>query len=148
MDIDFTCPFCDQPLTVDQQGAGTATSCPSCDRTITIPQHIEASPPKTPAVSSVSQPVRLAFRGLCPPKTPAVSSSTEPIQVIVKDANPIQVIVKDTNPIQVIVKDIEMSFGSMVIFMIKWVLASIPAFLILCAIFAFVFAFVGGLLDQ
>jgi hypothetical protein len=39
---------------------------------------------------------------------------------------------------QVIVKDFEMSFGSMVIFMIKWSLAAIPALLILGAIgFAF-----------
>ncbi len=44
-----------------------------------------------------------------------------------------------TMPIQtVVVSDIQMKFGSMVVFMIKWVLASIPAFLIL--------AFMGFLL--
>jgi len=37
----------------------------------------------------------------------------------------------------VIVKDIEMRFGSMVVFMIKWVVASIPAAIIL---FGFLFA--------
>ena len=32
---------------------------------------------------------------------------------------------------EVVVKDIQMSFGSMVVFMVKWVIASIPAILIL-----------------
>jgi hypothetical protein len=32
---------------------------------------------------------------------------------------------------RVIVEDVSMSFGSMVVFMVKWTLASIPAFLIL-----------------
>jgi hypothetical protein len=39
-----------------------------------------------------------------------------------------------TGPIEVIVKDFDMSFGSMIIFMIKWALASIPAAIILVAI--------------
>ena len=32
---------------------------------------------------------------------------------------------------RVVVSDIQMSFGSMVVFMVKWALASIPAMLIL-----------------
>lgn len=44
---------------------------------------------------------------------------------------------------EVVVTDIKMSFWSMVIFMIKWVLASIPAFLILFALFS-VLALLGG----
>ena len=35
---------------------------------------------------------------------------------------------------RVVVTDVEMPFGSMVTFMIKWALASIPAFLVLAAI--------------
>ncbi|MFB3909453.1 MAG: hypothetical protein ACE15D_13750 [Candidatus Eisenbacteria bacterium] len=34
-------------------------------------------------------------------------------------------------PVQVVVTDVHMSFGSMVGFMVKWAIASIPAFLIL-----------------
>ncbi len=37
---------------------------------------------------------------------------------------------------KVIVTDIQMPFGSMVVFMVKWVIASIPAFIIL-AVLAF-----------
>ncbi len=42
--------------------------------------------------------------------------------------------------------DIDMPFGSMVAFMVKWSLASIPAFIILGVIFAFVFWLVGAAL--
>jgi len=49
-----------------------------------------------------------------------------------------------TGPIiQVVVKDFEMSFGSMVVFMIKWALASIPALIILAVIGFAVFFFLG-----
>ncbi len=37
---------------------------------------------------------------------------------------------------EVIVRDIRMSFGSMVIFMVKWAIAAIPAVLILAGIAA------------
>ena len=40
------------------------------------------------------------------------------------------------------ISDIDMPFGSMVVFMVKWAIASIPAFLILM----FLFAIFGGLL--
>lgn len=46
-------------------------------------------------------------------------------------------------PVTVQITDIEMPFWSMVVFMVKWVLASIPAFLILAAI-AFVLATILG----
>ena len=46
---------------------------------------------------------------------------------------------------QVVVVDINMKFWSMVNFMVKWVLASIPAFLILVLIFAAVLTFLGVL---
>jgi hypothetical protein len=36
-----------------------------------------------------------------------------------------------SSPQQVVIKDIEMSFGSMVVFMVKWTIAAIPAFFIL-----------------
>jgi hypothetical protein len=50
-----------------------------------------------------------------------------------------------SEPQKVIVTDIKMSFGSMVIFMVKWVLASIPAFLILALIFAVLIGVFGGM---
>ena len=45
---------------------------------------------------------------------------------------------------EVVVKDIQMSFSSMVLFMVKWAIASIPAFLILFALAFLVSAFFVG----
>ncbi|MFH7319557.1 hypothetical protein ACHHRT_02975 [Desulfurivibrio sp. D14AmB] len=45
----------------------------------------------------------------------------------------------------VTIVDIRMPFGSMVVFMVKWVLASIPAFFILAFIGAAVFGVLGAL---
>jgi len=45
---------------------------------------------------------------------------------------------------EVVVTDIRMSFTSMVMFMIKWVIASIPAFIILSIMFSVIMALFGG----
>lgn len=48
----------------------------------------------------------------------------------------------------VIVTDIRMPFLSMVIFMVKWVIASIPAFIILSLIFSVLMALFGGMMSN
>lgn len=45
----------------------------------------------------------------------------------------------------VVVTDIQMPFGSMVVFMVKWAIASIPAIIILFMFFAIVTAIFGGI---
>lgn len=117
MDIHFTCPFCDQPMTVDHQGAGADVSCFGCGRSVTIPQPIDtpANPRKPPVIAPVSRP----------PAPTTVSRSPQPMQVIVMD--------------------FEMNFGSMVVFMIKWSLAAIPALFILAAIGLAVLAFFASM---
>ena len=47
---------------------------------------------------------------------------------------------------EVVVTDIDMPFGSMVKFMVKWSLASIPAFIILAVIFGVIFVIFGGVI--
>ena len=49
-------------------------------------------------------------------------------------------------PQRVVVQDVDMPFGSMVVFIIKWTLASIPALIILCIVGALLSAVFGGLL--
>lgn len=61
----------------------------------------------------------------------------------VDDPKPIKV-----GPTRVIVEDINMSFWSMVKFMVKWAIAAIPAALILVAIVAFVAASISALRDS
>jgi hypothetical protein len=49
-----------------------------------------------------------------------------------------------TNRQEVIVVDLKMSFWSMVVFMVKWAIAAIPAIIILTAIAALVAMVLGG----
>lgn len=44
---------------------------------------------------------------------------------------------------EITVVDIKMPFGSMVVFMVKWAIASIPAFLILLVLMSAVMMFFG-----
>jgi hypothetical protein len=50
-----------------------------------------------------------------------------------------------SGPARVIVVDFDMTFGSMVLFMVKWTLAAIPAMIILFFLFAVVSAIFGGM---
>lgn len=46
---------------------------------------------------------------------------------------------------EVVVTDIRMSFGSMVVFMVKWAIAAIPALIILLVIGAIAAGILGGI---
>jgi len=48
---------------------------------------------------------------------------------------------------EVVVTDVQMKFGSMVLFMVKWTLAAIPALIILFIAGAVATAFLGGLVS-
>jgi len=68
-------------------------------------------------------------------KKDAFSEGKDPASInTVKSNSNLQV--KSHKDNRVIVTDVEMSFGSMVTFMVKWVIASIPAFLLLFIIFS------------
>jgi len=57
----------------------------------------------------------------------------------------------DGQPQNVVIQDIKMGFGSMVVFMVKWVLASIPALILLLlivyAVLIVIIGLFGGLLN-
>jgi len=57
---------------------------------------------------------------------------------------PLQTNIASAN--NVIVKDIQMPFGSMVTFMVKWAIASIPAIIIISIIMAVCFSVFTGIL--
>jgi CHASE2 domain-containing sensor protein len=48
-------------------------------------------------------------------------------------------------PLPVVVTDIKMSFGSMVVFMVKWTIAAIPAFIILAILGAIIVALIPAI---
>ena len=91
----------------------------------------QPDPPET-ASPSVSVPVLPALPTGLPP--------IEPVPAAVVDSPP-ELPVPPTfpaspSPVQVTVTDFQMPFGSMVLFLVKWVLAAIPALIILGAIAA------------
>jgi len=61
-------------------------------------------------------------------KTVEVENYSEPAKTVITNKS-IQADNSEVKP--VIIKDIKMDFGSMVTFMVKWVIASIPAMIIL-----------------
>lgn len=63
---------------------------------------------------------------------------------IVKNTEPMDVLVDNVDPINVNVRDINMSFTSMVVFMVKWVIASIPALIILFLLGFWIMAIFGA----
>ena len=66
------------------------------------------------------------------------------VQVVAVDPLP----VKSNTPLEVTVVDLNMSFGSMVVFMVKWSLASIPAVLILAVPVVLLVVFLPVFLGQ
>lgn len=48
-DITFSCPHCQNPLVVDEEGAGLEIPCPVCSRQITIPEASEVRPEPEPS---------------------------------------------------------------------------------------------------
>ncbi|MGO9243489.1 MAG: hypothetical protein ACLP0A_09155 [Verrucomicrobiia bacterium] len=86
MDITFSCPNCNQPLTVDEAGAGLTVPCPKCGKGLTIP-FANVSPPE-PTRINVTE--KLIEKGPFAPsesyripagtgsRTPAATSTTIP----------------------------------------------------------------------
>lgn len=124
------CPACDYELTMAEQTTGEG-KCPSCgvyfakyharmQREAGGPAAADDLPPSPPArpVTSVAKSAQ-DFRGL-------------PIR----------------GPVPVVVTDIEMRFGSMVVFMVKWALAAIPAMMILTALAAVLFVMIGTMFSS
>ncbi len=64
---------------------------------------------------------------------------------LLPDARPRVVVADFDLPyVRVAVTDFDMPFGSMVSFMIKWALASVPAIILLAALWAIVVAVISG----
>ncbi len=122
-EITITCPHCGEKAQAPSDAVGENADCPSCGRTFLI----EAAPPPAPPKRKFRVGAPAAAAPTPPPAAP--SSWAQP---------PV------SHPTEVVITDIRMRFGSMVVFMIKWTLASIPAALILTAIAFVVFLLMAG----
>lgn len=109
----INCPRCKSKLEVD--AIGDFVSCPSCSVEFNVE---ESQKTKSLIEKTYISPV---------PDNPIFS----------KPSSVLTMPVRTNEPNYVIVTDIRMNFMSMVEFMVKWVLASIPALIILAIIFFF-----------
>lgn len=55
---------------------------------------------------------------------------------------------KDSTKNEVVVRDVKMSFWSMVVFMVKWSIATIPAMIILAVIAGILYRIIGALFQK
>lgn len=121
------CPKCNYELTLAERTASEG-KCPSCGIYFAKYQaQLEAEPATSNAASSP------------PPDTPA-----KPVGALTKSVQDFRGL-PIRGPVPVVVTDVEMRFGSMVVFMVKWVLAAIPALIILAALAVFLFIMMGAM---
>lgn len=120
MDIHFNCPHCGRSVSVDEKARGVRVICPRCAKGVdipTIPSEVfglkSAGSSQSQSVSRKPRDGDILLQVTSPPGADPRLSAT--IQ----------------EPTLVVVKDFDMSFGSMVVFMIKWAFAAIPAAIIL-----------------
>jgi hypothetical protein len=141
MPIVVDCPVCSRKLRVPNSAAGKTGKCPSCNAPVAVPQAASDEPfsaidlddddslvghiPKKPDPPSDLPPI-------FPPLPAAPASVTQSPGTTPRP----QQFVPPPRPtaMRVVVVDFDMSFTNMVIFMIKWALAAIPAAIILVGI--------------
>lgn len=145
MDINFNCEKCGKPLAIEALGAGTMVKCPSCQQPIHVPKPAPAPPRPLPKPPTPVHPPTTIHPPQSGPKL-VTTPAPAPAKQAVVDHPIIAPPPSAHKPSQVIVTDIRWPFWSMVGFMIKWTLASIPALFILSGLIIGLVALLGGLL--
>ena len=123
------CPRCKSQLEVD--AIGDFVSCFHCSLEFTVDE-------STVDKSTADQPKMDETK-----KGKIFNTVLSENQPVAKPSTVLTTPVRTNEPTYVIVTDIKMNFISMVEFMVKWVLASIPALIILAMIFFFFSAVLG-----
>ena len=106
----FNCPHCEQHLEAEQEDVGAIVECPNYNTSIEIPIAHPTHPASLPIISKPPPIVKNL-----------ANNSVKKIKTNIEITN-------------VNVVDINMSFGNMVCFMVKWAIATIPAIIILIII--------------
>jgi len=115
MAVKFKCKHCNEIIISKFLKAGELAVCKNCGEKNTVPKNFESVPDSQDESSKPNK------------KTIEVSVD------------------KSSNTNEVIIKDIKMSFSSMVEFMVKWAIASIPALIILVFIGVALAGLIAGL---
>jgi predicted Zn finger-like uncharacterized protein len=126
MSFRAACPNCNTEFECEEAHIGAEAECGECSHAFTIQRPRAKAVPVPPAPKASSGRKRV--------KAPAAAVSAQSARSQ-----------KPGEPQKVIVTNIKMSFGAMVVFMIKWSLAAIPAFIILSLIFGILFLIVTAI---
>lgn len=118
--------------------------CPSCD--LEAPQVDFGEPLRCPGCGAFyEKALRLKLNAAVQAQNaPVAAAADKPKTVVSAHVRSVAYGLDGAQP--VVVVDVQMRFWSMVVFIIKWALASIPALLILMMFFAGIVSFLGGLL--
>ena len=170
-DITFECPECKEGLSVDAKGAGRIVACPKCSKNIQIPLVKSDSYGKATGQDELFVSLdRLSteelisiwvandrkerrdeafdvIKNILISRNVAVTTPGHPVTYQQRKFAPAGVDIKPkTQHINgdVTITDISMPFWSMVFFMVKWVIASIPAMIILFLLVMLLLLIVGG----
>jgi DNA-directed RNA polymerase subunit RPC12/RpoP len=128
MDITFSCEKCGQNIVVDEAGAGITVDCPRCGRPVYVPSMAPSTKTDPPVriETASAKPMPTATRITPVPSRPVGLATT---QKLVPTGTP------------VVITDIQIPFWRLVVVMIKWGIASIPAALVLMIISFLVWGF-------
>lgn len=128
------CPNCNHEA--PQAYFGDALQCPACGAF-----YAKALAAKQRRAAQESEPVQASTAEPRPAAPAAVKTKSTGFQLA---ADHIEVATRGLNGAQpIVVVDVQMRFWSMVVFMVKWALAAIPALLILMFLMAGVVSLVG-----
>jgi DNA-directed RNA polymerase subunit RPC12/RpoP len=147
MSISFQCDKCGGKLKVPDAAAGRKGRCPNCGLPVLVPARSAAAADDYGLVveEADDEPLPAPVRAPVRAEAPSPAAFAPP-------AAPPSVSVYTPGEMRVTVTDIDMRFTSMVWFMVKWAVASIPAamilFGVLCSaalVFSLLFAgIIGG----
>ena len=121
-EIIITCPRCKQDLQASSELIGQFAECPSCGHDIQV-----HAPEQPPAISKIIKP----------------DERVESVQLTESDLLPTNTIPPSAVN-KVIITDVKIPFWSMVILMVKWSIAAIPAFIILSILGSILFGILFG----
>ena len=123
MALQFNCQHCNELVVSKFLKVGEIAECKKCGEKNIIPEHAEGiSESETKSEHTISDAFDDGSNKQTNLKTIEVSAT------------------QSHNSNEVIITDVKMKFGSMVEFMVKWVLASIPAIIILIIVLYLIMA--------
>ncbi len=157
MDIIFKCSKCGQDLEIDAAGAGLEVSCPKCNAALLVP-HASSAPPGQlkdtirlspfPQLPSQPPPATRPARPAPPPPAPSGALYTLPRSAAAPSVPSTPPATERRSslanqPVRAVITDFDMPMAEMMKHALKWMVAALPAVVILLLLAAVIFKLLG-----